>query len=224
MDWKTLTSLGRFKDIVMVLLRYGFDDLVDRLNIPWTKFMRKKNPADHLLDTFERIRYACEELGPTFIKFGQMASLRPDLVPPPLIIELSKLQDDVEPVDMSQISGVIEKSTGKPLKETFSIFDVTPVAAASISQVHRGVLAEDGRIAAIKVQRPGILAKMRTDLDILAILAEQLHERVEELRIYEIPNLVRLIRKTLLRELDFKREALHMKIARAYEPVPQTLF
>lgn len=216
MDWKTLTSLGRFKDIVMVFLKYGFDDLVDRLNIPGTRFMRKKNPTDHLLDTFERIRYACEELGPTFIKFGQMASLRPDLVPPPLIVELSKLQDDVAPVNLSRISGVIVQSTGKPLKETFAVFDVTPVAAASISQVHRGVLAADGRIAAIKVQRPGIRAKMRTDLDILTILAEQLHERVEELRSYELPTLARLIKKTLLRELDFRREARHMKIARTY--------
>ncbi len=216
MDWKTLTSLGRFKDIVMVLLRYGFDDLVDRLNIPGTKFMRKKSPIDHPLNTFERIRYACEELGPTFVKFGQMASLRPDLVPPPLIDELSKLQDDVAPVDISQISEVIEQSSGKPLKETFSVFDVAPVAAASISQVHRGVLAADGRIASVKVQRPDIRTKMRTDLDILAILAEQLHERIEELKSFNLPNLVRLIKKTLLRELDFRREARYMKIARAY--------
>lgn len=216
MDWKTLTSLGRFKDIVMVLLRYGFDDLVDRLNIPGTKFMRKKNPIDQPLNTFERIRYACEELGPTFVKFGQMVSLRPDLVPPPLIDELGKLQDDVAPVDRLQINEVIEKSTGKPIKETFSVFDVTPVAAASISQVHRGVLAADGRIASVKVQRPGIRAKMRTDLDILAILAEQLHERVEELNSFDLPNLVRLIKKTMLRELDFRSEARHMKIARTY--------
>ncbi len=216
MDWKTLTSLGRFKDIIMVLLRYGFDDLVDRLNIPGTKFMRKKSPVDQPLDTFERIRYACEELGPTFVKFGQMASLRPDLVPPPLIDELGKLQDDVAPVDISQINEVIEQSTGKPLKETFSVFDVTPVAAASISQVYRGVLAADGRIASVKVQRPDIRAKMRTDLDILAILAEQLHERVEELKSFDLPSLVRLIKKTLLRELDFRSEARHMKIARTY--------
>jgi ubiquinone biosynthesis protein len=117
---------------------------------------------------------------------------------------------------MSQISEVIEQSTGKPIKETFSVFDVTPVAAASISQVHRGVLAADGRIASVKVQRPGIRTKMRTDLDILAILAEQLHERVEELNSFDLPNLVRLIKKTLLRELDFRSEARHMKIARIY--------
>ena len=157
--------------------------------------MRKKSPIDHPLDTCERIRYACEGLGPTFVKFGQMASLRPDLVPPALINELSKLQDDVALVDMSQISAAIEQSTGKPLKETFAVFDVTPLVAASISQVHRGVLAVDGRIASVKVQRPGIRSKMRTDLDILAILAEQLHERVEELNSFDLPNLVRLIKK-----------------------------
>ena len=216
MDLKTLMSLGRFKNIVMILVKYGFDDLVDRLNIPGTKFMRKKSPIDQPLDTFERIRYACEELGPTFVKFGQMASLRPDLIPPPLIDELSKLQDDVAPVAMSEINEVIEQSTGKPLQETFAVFDVAPIAAASISQVHRGVLAADGRIVSIKVQRPGIRAKMRTDLDILAILAEQLHERVEELQSFDLPNLVHLIRKTLLRELDFRKEARHMKIARTH--------
>ena len=121
MDWKTLTSLGRFEDIVMVLLRYGFDDLVDRLNIPGTKFMRNKSPIDQPLNTFERIRYACEELGPTFVKFGQMASLRPDLVPPPLIDELGKLQDDVAPVDKliigpENITGTLKGSTGQAFK------------------------------------------------------------------------------------------------------------
>jgi ubiquinone biosynthesis protein len=216
MDLKTLMSFGRFKNIVMILVKYGFDDLVDRLNIPGTKFMRKTSPIDKPMDTFERIRYACEELGPTFVKFGQLVSLRPDLVPPPLIDELSKLQDDVAPLDISQISEVIEQSTGKPLKETFAVFDVAPIAAASISQVHRGVLAADGRIVSIKVQRPGIQAMMRTDLDILAILAHQLHERVDELKSFDLPNLVRLIRKTLLRELDFRKEARNMKIARAH--------
>lgn len=96
----------------------------------------------------------------------------------------------------------------KNVNETFANFDVTPIAAASISQVHRGVLKADGRIVSINVQRPGIQAKMQTDLDILAILAQQLHERAEELGSFDLPSLVRLIRKTLLRELDFRREAI----------------
>ena len=216
MDLKKLMSIGRFKDIVAILLKYGFDDLIDRLDIPGSRFIKKISTMDQTLGTFERIRCACEELGPTFIKFGQIMSLRPDLVPLPLIQELSKLQDDVAPLDIEQINQVIEQSTGKPLKETLAVFDVKPIAAASISQVHRGVMKGDGRIASIKVQRPGIRAKMQTDLDILAALAEQLHERVEELRSFDLPNLVRLVRRTLLRELDFKREVRNMKIARIY--------
>ncbi len=216
MDWKTLTRLGRFKDIVMILIKYGFDDLVDRLEIPGMQMMRKLSPIEQPMSTFERIRHACEELGPTFVKFGQILSLRPDLVPPQLIEELGKLQDDVAPVDLSQIQAVIEQSTGKTLRETFAVFDVTPVAAASISQVHRGVLKADGRIASIKVQRPGIRVKMQTDLDLLAALAGQLHERVEELRLFDLPDLVRIVRKSLLHELDFIREARNLKIARAH--------
>ncbi|MBN2062184.1 MAG: phosphotransferase [Deltaproteobacteria bacterium] len=216
MDWKTLTSLGRFKDIIMVLIKYGFDDLVDRFDIPGIQVVRKFSPIEQPMGTFERIRHVCEELGPTFVKFGQILSLRPDLVPPQLIEELGKLQDNVAPVDISQIQEVIEQSTGKKMRETFAIFDVTPLAAASISQVHRGVLRADGRIASIKVQRPGIRAKMQNDLDLLMAMAVQFHERFEELRVFDLPELVRMIRKTLLRELDFTREARNMKIARAH--------
>jgi ubiquinone biosynthesis protein len=216
MDIKTLMSLGRFKDIVVILLKYGFDDLIDRLDIPGAMLAKKVSTVDGSLNTFERIRCAVEELGPTFVKFGQIMSLRPDLLPPALIDELSNLQDEVAPVESTEINEVVEQSIGKPIKETFAVFDVAPLAAASISQVHRGVLAEDGRIVSVKVQRPGIRSKMDNDLNILAAVAEQLNERIEELKSFDLPNLVRMIRKTLLRELDFKREARNMKIARSY--------
>jgi len=215
-DLKTLTSLGRFKEIVVVLIKYGFEDLIDRLDMPGIKLIRKISRMDQGMGTFERIRHACEALGPTFVKFGQIMSLRPDLLPPLLIHELSKLQDDVASVDISEMKGVVEKSTGRPLQETFSIFDAAPLAAASISQVHRGVLKCDGRIAAVKVQRPGIRAKMKTDLDILAMVAGRLHERMDELKSFDLPSLVQLIKRNLLRELDFRREARNMKIARTY--------
>ena len=216
MDLKTLTSLGRFKDIVMILMKYGFDDLIDRLEIPGVELLKKIHKVDHELGTFERIRRALEDLGPTFVKIGQIMSLRPDLIPPALIDELSKLQDDVAPLEFSRIKEVVEKSTGRPLQETFSVFDAEPLAAASVSQVHKGVLKEGGLIVCIKVQRPGIRSKIKRDLDILAALVGQLHERVENLRTYDLPNLVRVTRRTLLRELDFKREARNMKIARAH--------
>jgi ubiquinone biosynthesis protein len=216
MDIKALKSAGRFKEIVMILMKYGFDDILDRLDIPGVELIKKISRPDEELGTFERIRRALEDLGPSFVKFGQIMSVRPDLLPPLLIDELSKLQDEVAPVGISEIREVVEKSTAMPLQETFSTFDAEPLAAASISQVHRGVLKRDGRIVLIKVQRPGIRSIMEGDLDILAIVARQLHERIDELKSFDLPNLVRLIRRTLLRELDFKREARNMKIARTY--------
>lgn len=216
MNIKTLASIGRFKDIVMILMKYGFNDLVDRLDIPGIGLFRKVRRVDHDLGTFERIRLALEELGPGFVKFGQIMSLRPDLLPHALIDELSKLQDDVAPVEFSRIKEIVEKNTMEPLHETFSIFDPEPLAAASISQVHRGVLKRGGRIVAVKVQRPDIRSNIRTDLDILAAIAAQLHERVDYLKTYDLPNLIRVTRLNLLRELDFKREARNMRIAGSY--------
>ncbi len=216
MDIKTIMSLGRFKEIIVILIKYGFDDIVERLDLPGGAFIKKINKMDQGLDTYERIRLAFQELGPTFVKFGQIMSIRPDMVPPLLIEELSKLQDEVAPEEISQIHAVVEESTGQPLKATFLVFDAEPLAAASVSQVHRAVLKANGRTACIKVQRPGIRSKVETDLNILAIIAQRLHERIEELRNFDLPKLVQLIKRTLLHELDFNREARNIKIARAH--------
>ena len=216
MDLKTISNLGRFKDIVVTLMKFGFDDLVQRLDVPGAGLVKKIHKVDRELSTYQRIRYALEELGPTFIKFGQIMSLRPDLLPQPLIQELSRLQDEVGHEDFTEIRKVIEKSLDRPLEEVFSAFDLEPLAAASLSQVHHGVLAEGGLAVAAKVQRPGIRHKIEMDLDILAAIADRLHERSEELRAYDLPNLVRVTRRSLLRELDFTREARNMRIARSY--------
>ena len=103
MDLKTLAGLARFKDIVMILMKYGFDDVISRLEIPGIELIKKIHKGNDELGTFERMRYALEDLGPTFVKFGQIMSLRPDMLPPQLIHELSKLQDEVAPVEFSQI-------------------------------------------------------------------------------------------------------------------------
>jgi ubiquinone biosynthesis protein len=216
LDFQTLSRLGRFKDIIMILLKYGFDEAVQRLELPGMQLIRKAVPEARAKGTYERIRTALEVLGPTFVKFGQIMSLRPDLVPPPLLLELSKLQDNVAPVPLEKIRTVLETELGVPLKEVFSIFDVEPLAAASISQVHRGVLKNEGHIVAIKIQRPGIRQKIDTDLNILNALAERLHERSEGYARYDLPNLVRVVRRNLMWELDFVREAHNMKIARSY--------
>ncbi len=216
MDFKTLSSLGRFKEIILTLVRYGFSDLVQRLALPGTASVEKITHVESELSTYERIRKVLEDLGPTFIKFGQIMSLRPDLLPQPLIKELRRLQDDVTVLPFSDMEKVIEESLGGPVRDFFRILDPEPVAAASLSQVYRGVLQEGGHLVAVKVQRPGIRRKMERDLDILKAVVVRLHERLEELRAYDLPDLLKLVREHLLRELDFRIEFRYMKIARSY--------
>ncbi len=216
MDIRTLATVGRFKDIVFTLLKYGFDDLVERLELPGIGLAKKIQKPERNLGTYERIRFAMEDLGPTFVKMGQMMSLRPDSIPAGLIRELTKLQDDVSALPFSEIQEVIETELHGPVDEVFSNLETRAVAAASISQVHRGVLKEDGRVVSVKVRRPGIRRTIEKDLDILEAVAVRIHERSEDLRPYDLPNLVRETRRIFLREIDFIREAANIKIARAY--------
>jgi ubiquinone biosynthesis protein len=214
MDFQTIANISRFKDIVVVFAKHGFEDVVQMLDLPGKHLIRRVGEQDRDLSTFARLRLALEELGPTFIKFGQIMSLRAELLPAPLIAELNKLQDEVPPEDFAAIRQVIESSFEQPLKRMFIIFDEQPVAGASLSQVHRAVL-RDGRMPlALKVQRLEIRSKIKTDLDLLAHAANLLHERSDSLRMYDLPGLVQSVQQTLQRELDFTREARHMQIAR----------
>ncbi|MGW8223209.1 MAG: ABC1 kinase family protein, partial [Syntrophobacteria bacterium] len=174
----------------------------------------KIRKVDREMSTWERIRHMLVDLGPTYIKFGQIMSLRPDLIPRPLILELRKLQDEVAPVKYQEIQEVVEKNLRRPISEVFSFFDEEPLAAASLAQVHRAILRENKEVVAVKVQRPKIRQVIEPDLYILSRIAGQLHERMEWGKTYDLPKLVQEIRKTLLRELDFTREARHMKICR----------
>ena len=214
MEIKAVKHLGRFKDIVVTLFRYGFDDVVERLDLPGKVIFEKIRKVDREMSTWERIRHMLVDLGPTYIKFGQIMSLRPDLIPKPLILELRKLQDEVAAVEYGDIREVVEKNLQRPLSEIFSFFDEEPLAAASLAQVHRAILRENKEVVAVKVQRPRIRQIIEPDLYILNRIAGQLHERMEWGKTYDLPKLVQEIRKTLLRELDFTREARHMKICR----------
>ena len=127
---------------------------------------------------FERFRMALDELGPTFVKFGQVMSLRSDLLPKPLIEELQKLQDDAAPVDVELIKAVIRENIDQPWETLFLSFDENPLAAASLSQVHRAVLREGAAEVALKVQRPEIESKINRDLSILGSVAERMHQRL----------------------------------------------
>ena len=216
MDFSTLAKLSRFKDIVTTLLKYGLDETVQRLNFPGAKLIKRVYTVDREMGIYERIRCVLEDLGPTFVKFGQIMSLRPDLLPSDLLFELSKLQDEVPPVEISKIRQVVEKGLGQSIENVFSVFDNEPIAAASISQVHRAVLKTEGLIVVVKVQRPGIRIKIQADLDILENVAHRLHENSDDLRPYDLPNLVSVVRRNLIREIDFGIEAQNLRIARTF--------
>jgi len=214
MELKAVVHLGRFKDIVLILLKYGFEDVVERLDLPGKVLIEKIQGIDPGVSTAKRIRLALEELGPTFIKFGQVLSMRPDVIPAPVIEELRKLQDEVPPVPYRDIRKVVEENLGRPLDEIFFRFEKESIAAASLAQVHRAILRKDRLVAAVKVQRPGIHQLVNNDLYILYAIARRLHDRMESLKIYDLPELVIEFKRALLRELHFTREARHMKIAR----------
>jgi ubiquinone biosynthesis protein len=217
LDLHTLSRLNRFKEISFTLIKYGFGDLLSRLDLPdkiiFPKPARKSARSEE--STWKRIRYVLTELGPTFVKFGQLLSLRTDLLPPDLARELSRLQDEVQAEGWEEISTQIETNMEHPMDEVFAYIEPEPLAAASLAQVHRAQLAKDKTVVAVKVQRPGIEQVIRNDLDIMAGLARQLHERVETLALYDLPGLVRELRRLLLRELDFEREARNIRLAQA---------
>ena len=215
MNLKTVQNLGRFKEIVSVFVKYGFGDALGYLGLPGQQFADKISRVDSGLTPYQRLRLAFDDLGPTFVKFGQILSLRSDMLPKELTQELAKLQDEAAQVPVEEIIEAVETSLGRSIDEVFAVFDRKPLASASLSQVHRAVL-RNGRLAvALKVRRPGIRAKVDLDLGIFASIAGALHERMPDVQIYDLPGLVALIRQTLTRELDFEREAQYMKIARS---------
>jgi ubiquinone biosynthesis protein len=212
MDLLALSKLGRFRDIVTVLFKYGFNDVAERLHLPGKILISKTRIAVPEMNTWERIRHTLEELGPTFVKFGQILSLRGDLLPAELIKELEKLQDSVSPVSSEEIMVVLKKALKKPLDEIFSLIDEEPLAAGSLAQVHRAVLKEENVPVALKIRRPDIVRTVETDLNILEGAAPYLCEHLEFARTYDFVNLVKELKRALLRELNFTLEARNMQI------------
>jgi ubiquinone biosynthesis protein len=206
---------GRFSHIVAVLIKYGFSDIVDHLEIPGRRRLNRAIGHDPKMTTWERVRLAMEELGPTFIKCGQILSQRADLVPRELIRELRKLQDDVAPEKYTDIRQVLEDSFETPLTEIFTEIDEIPIASASLAQVHRAKLVAGCREVAIKVQRPGIEETIKNDMDILERIAVKLDRKVAYFKVYNLPQLVGRIRQLIMQELDFIVEMHNMQVARS---------
>ena len=212
MDLLALSKLGRFRSIVSVLFKYGFDDVAERLHLPGKILISKTRMAVQEMTTWERLRHTLEELGPTFVKFGQILSLRGDLLPAELIKELEKLQDSVAPVSFEEIMGVLQKALKKPLDQIFSLIDEEPLAAGSLAQVHRAVLKDENVPVALKIRRPDIVRTVEVDLQILEGAAPILCEHLEFARTYDFVNLVKELKRALLRELNFTLEARNMQI------------
>ncbi len=196
--------LRRFQQIAQILVRHGFGELVDLLGaVPpiSSRLLRRRV----ITGTPQRLRMALEELGPTFVKLGQVLSTRPDLLPPPYIAELAKLQDTVPPAPWEPVRAQLEAELGAPMEEVFATFDPEPLAAASLAQVHAATLP-DGPEVVVKVQRPNVEAVISVDLDILADGARLLQERTPLGEIYDLPGIVEEFTATLRAELDFYRE------------------
>jgi ubiquinone biosynthesis protein len=211
----TIANLDRLREVVTVFVKFGFQDILSRLDLPFDIFRLGKQEAAYEKSIWVRIRRVLENLGPSFVKFGQLMSLRPDLLPPELLEELGKLQDRVQPEDFSKIKKVVNQALGRELNQVFAWFEEEPLAAASLSQVYRAALLENGQVVAVKVQRPGIQTKVMSDLEILSFLTSGLHNFVEELKPYRLPDAFDSLKRSLMRELDFSREARYMRIARS---------
>ena len=212
MDIRALSKLGRFRDIVGVLFKYGFDDVAERLQFPGKILISKTRIKTLDMSTWERLRHTMEELGPTFVKFGQILSLRGDLLPADLIKELEKLQDSVAPVPYADIKEVLQKALKTELDEIFSVIDEEPLAAGSLAQVHAAVLKKENVPVALKIRRPDIVRTVEIDLQILEGAAPYLSEHLEFARTYDFVNMINELKRALLRELNFTLEARNMQI------------
>jgi ubiquinone biosynthesis protein len=201
--------LRRYRQIVEVLVRHGFSDALSqlglgrRLGLPLRLLRRDR--ASAAITRAQRIRTAVEELGPTFIKFGQIISTRPDLLPPDFITELSRLQDNVPPEPWDPIKACIEEELGQPIEQIFATFDPQPIAAASLGQVHAATLT-DGQEVIVKVQRPDIERIIDVDLDILYDLARLAQNRTPLGQTYDLVEIAEDFAFTLRGELDYRRE------------------
>lgn len=175
---RTYRHIQRYRHIITILFKYGFGDVIDKLKIEqyleigWQMVSRKRREKIESLSRAVRVRMALEDLGPTFIKMGQILSTRPDLLPGEFIRELPKLQDEVPSFSLSEIKEIIVKELHKPVEQIFSHFDEQPLAAASIGQVHKARTL-DGQDVVVKVQRPGIQSTIQVDLEIMLHLADQ---------------------------------------------------
>jgi len=215
---KQLGNLKRVKHIVAVLTKQGFGYLIEELNlkryIPFKERLRLGKSEKQKKSASVRLRLVFEELGPTFVKFGQLLSTRPDIIPEELIVELVKLQDKVPSFSYEQVEKQIEKELGKPINQVFPHFNKVPIASASLGQVHEAKL-KNGKRVAVKVQRVNIEKTIDEDLDILTFFADLSDKYISSFKIYNPKGLVEEFKRTIKKELNYEIEANN--ISRFYQ-------
>lgn len=217
---RRFNNLNRYQEILKVFIKYGFNDIVSKISIA-KRIRINKNPIStqsqniNALSTPERLRMAFEELGATFIKLGQMLSLRSDFIPAELAAELSKLQDSVQKDEIEKIKSVLTKEYGKSINDVFLEFDETPIAAASIAQIHKAKL-KNGETVAVKILHPGEAEKIESDLEILKNLSRLIETHIPESKPYQPVEIIKEFEKTIKKELNLVFEGHNIDTFRNY--------
>ena len=213
--FRLIRNLGRSREIMVVLLNHGFGDVADRIGLStyWRRCKRwwSRGPIDDTpkLRAVERVRLALEALGPTYIKFGQVMSTRPDLIPPAMLAELRRLQEHVPPFPPEEAIATIERELCGRIDELFLAFERKPMAAGSLAQVHKA-LHLDGTPVAIKIRRPNAVRNIERDLSLMQELAGLIERHIPEAKVFDPIGLVNYFARTIRRELNFAREGRTM--------------
>jgi ubiquinone biosynthesis protein len=207
---KRVRHINRYREIATALLSQGFDYIVEETGlmqkVPYYQRVRPVFAKENTGGVAERIRLVLEQLGPTYVKLGQIASTRPDLLPPEIIDELEKLQDAVPAFSFTEVRSVLQEELGGTLEKIFQHFEPEPIAAASIGQVHQAVL-KTGTTVAVKIQRPSIAIDIQTDLEILYELSNLAERRFHWAKSYQLMDMIDEFSKSLRSELDYTSEA-----------------
>jgi len=219
---KRIRHIKRYRDVAKVLAHHGFGFFVEEMGLLHMLSLPKRLFTDteemDPMSVGERIRSVIEELGPTYIKIGQIASTRADIFPQEILCELEKLQENVPSFSFEEVTEIIEEELGSSLEDIFSSFDKKVIAAASIGQVHRAQLRATGELVAVKVQRPRIKAMIETDLEILLDLAALAENRMKRMERLQLCDVVEEFAKSLRNELDYTIEGRNAeKIAKQFK-------
>lgn len=208
-------NIGAYRDLLVLFTRYGLKDFQLSFD-PEDMILADEGTGDIEPDVKHRalaFAEALKKMGPTYVKFGQVLSTRPDIVPPEYIDALESLQDDIDPFSFADVERIVEEELGVRISKAFLEFEATPIAAASLGQVHRAVL-RDGREVVVKVQRPNVRDQVRRDLDVFSDIAQMLDEHTSFGQKMNLAGAVEQARFTLINELNYVQEALNMDQAR----------